>query len=321
MERHDETMRRFPQPVAARLAALLTIGSIVASAAGCGETPTEFNPIARVVGHVNLLGLQVSNLLPLDPENDGVYELWAFDERNSAISMGQFNIGAGGQIVDLDGNPIERFESGATNIADAVSALITVEPPLLADDGIVSGFRLLQGPFDEGVARLSVPAPQGTAEASGAYRVFTPTDGPGTNENSGAWAVAADGTPLLSLPALNQLFRFEAFVILAGMPVSMGFITSDDQADSGNPFSGPQAAPTVPGEDFLVDPPDGLAFPTDLSGVRLVITLEPNSADVVGVPTQLVVLAATLPPGLVGGEIVDLVNRAGSFPTGTAVMF
>ena len=37
--------------------------------------------------------------------------------------------------------------------------------------------------------------------------------------------------------------------------------------------------PNYPGEDFLVNAPDGLEFPTDLRGAAVVISIEPSPDD------------------------------------------
>jgi hypothetical protein len=38
-------------------------------------------------------------------------------------------------------------------------------------------------------------------------------------------------------------------------------------------------------------------------------------------PSQLVVLEAFLPVGLVGGETITMTNRTAEFPTGTVIQF
>ena len=61
-------------------------------------------------------------------------------------------------------------------------------------------------------------------------------------------------------------------------------------------------------------------FPTDLSSTRVTISLEGRFNDVVS-RSQLVVLEALLPGGLMPNQTVSYVNLADSFPTGTAVLY
>ena len=286
---------------------------------GCGRTPTEFSPLVRAVGEVRGVLLRFNGLTPLEA-SVGIYEAWALLARSQSRSLGRFRVDASGQLFDEGGAPIQNFGTDDANLRDALGIVITIEPP---EDGAperLSGFQILQGPFIEGVANLTVPAPAEITSAIGSYRVFTPTDGPGTNETSGLWALGADDSPSLSLPQVTQAFRYEAFVVINGIAASMGRIAGTAAPDSGNPFSGEQPAPQVPGEDFLFNAPAGLNFPVDLSRSRVLLTLEPTVDDTAG-PSQLVVLETILPGRLGGEEIVALLNVAAQFPTGRAVLF
>ena len=129
-----------------------------------------------------------------------------------------------------------------------------------------------------------------------------------------------DGEPLLQLPALNNIFSWEHYMVIDGQTLSMGRFRSPDLADFINPFSGSLPAPPFPGEDFLFNAPSGIVFPADLAGAHLLLTLEPTFDDTAE-PSQLVVLEAFLPGGLQGGEIIELINRTADFPTGTAAIF
>ncbi|PHN99368.1 hypothetical protein CSC82_34410, partial [Rhodobacteraceae bacterium 4F10] len=68
-----------------------------------------------------------------------------------------------------------------------------------------------------------------------------------------------------------------------GVPVTTGKFTKLAATDEFDGFSGPMDLPVpngadgfFPGEDFLVNAPDGVTFPTDLRGSTIVITVEPN---------------------------------------------
>lgn len=312
-------MRASPDRAAVLLAATAAL-TLALSVGACTDTPTEFSPLVRAVGDVRTVALRFENMATLTP-TDGIYEAFALLERNDVASLGRFNVDAAGRPVDADGNPIEIFESDV-NLLNALGILVTIEPPNDTDAN-PSGFSLLQGPFADGVARLTVPGPSDLGNAGGAYRIFSPTDGPGTNETSGAWAVAADGSALLGLPEATRGFTYEAFVITAtGRALTMARFDDPEGPDLNNPFSGPEPAPQFPGEDFVANAPEGIQFPLDLSGLRILVTLEARAPGAgVADPSQLVVLEGIVPGSLSGGDLVTLVNRAASFPTGSAVIF
>jgi hypothetical protein len=125
----------------------------------------------------------------------------------------------------------------------------------------------------------------------------------------------------MTLADINNIYMYEHFVVINGMPVTMGRFRTTNTKDLRNPWSGPlnSEAPAVPGEDFLANAPAGLTFPADLSGSQLLVTLEALYDDRVE-PSQLVVLEGTLPT-VVGGEIIQLANQTANFPTGTAVIY
>jgi hypothetical protein len=76
--------------------------------------------------------------------------------------------------------------------------------------------------------------------------------------------------------------------------------------------------PPFPGEDFLVNAPSGLTFPTDLSGTTQVISIEPDP-DNSSAPFLLKPLVATVPsPAMDHVTYAMSSNVANSFPTGTA---
>jgi len=284
---------------------------------GCGETPRQFNPLPAAFGDLRGLAIGFEGLLPLSVD-EGRYALWINLENRDVIGLGPFNVNSDGRPINPNGELIQRFTADR-NLFSAVSVLITIA--LGGVPGESPGqAAILQGPFLNGVAELSVPAPLFIGEAAGSYRVFTPTNGPDTDEGSGVWSVDFDGEPLLQLPPLNNIYSWEHYMVIDGQTLSMGRFRSPDLPDFINLFSGPLPAPPFPGEDFLVNAPSGIVFPADLAGAHLLLTLEPVFDDTID-PSQLVVLEAFLPGGLEGGEIIGLTNRTADFPTGTAAIF
>jgi hypothetical protein len=290
---------------------------LVFATQACGNTPRQFNPLPAALGDLRGLALGFEGLLPLRDE-EGRYAVWVSLDNRDIVGLGPFNVDDAGRPINPNGEVIERFTADR-NLFSAVSVLITIEPGGLP--GATPGqAAILQGPFIDGVAQLSVPAPILVDQIRGSYRVFTPTDGPDTNEGSGVWAVSVDDEPLLALPPLNNVYAWEHYMIINGQTLTMGRFLTPTAADFANPFSGPEPAPEFPGEDFLVNAPAGLDFPADLGGARLLLTLEPRLNDTAD-PSQLVVLEAILPAGLQGGEIIEMTNRTADFPTGTAVIY
>jgi len=290
----------------------------VALLPACGDPPVVPSPLPRALGDVRGVIAVFEGLRTL-PEEVGIYGLWISSTDKTGF-LGTFNINASGQTVDSNGNLIERFTTPDVNLANALSVVVTIELNT-SNPETPSGNVILQGPFDEGVARLRVPIPEAINSAAGTYRVFTPTDGPNTNEASGVWAIDAEGNPTLDLPEATAGYVYEHFIFIEGREIIMGRFNVTDELDSVNAYIDDLfPPPEVPGDDFLRNDPAGLTFPTNLGGSRLIVTLEPRILDNIH-PSQLVVLEATLPLGLVGGETITMFNRTTNFPTGTVIQF
>jgi len=283
----------------------------------CGDTPRQFNPLPTALGDLRGVALGFERLESL-ADSQGGYVAWLNLENRDIIGLGTFDVNSDGRPINSNGEVIERFTAGES-LFSAVSVVITIETGGQA--GVAPlGVAILQGPFINGVAQLSVPAPLLIEESFGAYRVFTPTDGPDTNEGSGVWATSEEGGPLLGLPPLNSIYSYEHYMIIDGQTLTMGRFTSPILPDFICRFCGPLDEPLYPGEDFLFNAPPGLTFPADLSGATLLVTLEPILADSAD-PSQLVVLEAVLPAGVQGGEVITLTNQTANFPIGTAAIF
>jgi hypothetical protein len=154
--------------------------------------------------------------------------------------------------------------------------------------------------------------------AAGSYILATPTNGMDTNEKSGVWFLnpAAGPGPSLTLPVLPSSWKYEGWAVFNNKPVTTGKFTMSSGADEAAPFSGPMPGPPFPGEDYLMNPPAGLLFPTDLSGDRIVITIEPNP-DNSPEPFPLRVLSADVAMNAMDHVSYQLMNNANQFPAGT----
>ncbi len=281
----------------------------------CDDDPTE--------PEVMTLALSFSGLEPL--ANGFHYEGWAIIN-GAAVTTGKFNVASGGGLVTVDGSAIAggAFDTGV-DLEDAAAIVITIEPAGDTDD-IPASTHILAGPVSGGGANLA--AADGAAlgsdflGATGDYILATPTDGAETNENSGIWFLRlAGGGPAvgLDLPTLPGGWAYEGWVVIDGTPVTTGRFTAVDAADFSAPFSGMEAGPPFPGEDFLMNAPAGLTFPTDLAGTTAVISVEPEPDDSPA-PFTLKPLAGGVPANAMDHQTYALGNNAAGFPTGTAVI-
>jgi hypothetical protein len=110
--------------------------------------------------------------------------------------------------------------------------------------------------------------------------------------------------------------------VIDGQPVTTGTFTKVAATDDSDPFSGSMALPDVngtdgffPGEDFLMNAPIGLNFPTDIAGGMAVISIEPhpdNSSN----PFTLKPLVQPIPAAAEDHTVYDMGQNL-TFPTGT----
>ena len=105
--------------------------------------------------------------------------------------------------------------------------------------------------------------------------------------------------------------------MIDGMPISTGRFSSDGPADLSAVYSGPEGGPPFPGEDFLINAPDGLDFPVELGGAIAVISVEPSPDDAAG-PFTLKPLLGEIPVGARDHVNYTLDNNAQGFPSGKA---
>jgi hypothetical protein len=104
---------------------IILVAVIYYSCDDSGVLPSDV-PRGRIV-------LTQKNLKHIDPNIDGVYELWLrIDSLGSVInySLGRFNINTSGNITDTSGGYIEfKFQGDTNSLGFSTDAFITVEPP------------------------------------------------------------------------------------------------------------------------------------------------------------------------------------------------
>ena len=261
------------------------------------------------------LRLEVSGLENLG--SDFVYEGWIL-VHDTFVSTGRFSVYDGGYSSG-------EFTVDRTDLANATAYMISVEPNPDTDT-TPSETRILAGSFDSDIANLTVEDTLAIGNnfesAAGTYILATPTNGPDTDELSGVWWFTAPGgvqTPGLSLPVLPSGWNYEGWAIIDDEFVSTGKFTNPDGPDDSAPYSSTQfQAPPFPGEDFLMNAPDDLIFPTNLSGQELVISVEPNPDNSEG-PFSIRPLVANIPLTAADHTPYSMANEASdNNPVGTA---
>jgi hypothetical protein len=253
------------------------------------------------------------------------YEGWAITP-GGPVSTGKFNVGAGGSLVAVGGGAIANGEFATkVDLGTATAIAISIEPP--GDvDAIPAAAKVLSGTLTGGVASLRVGGDKALGNdfmtAAGRFILATPTDGMNNNENSGIWFLdLVGGTPRqsLTLPTLPAGWIYEGWVVINGRPVTTGTFASGSGADNAKPYSGTMAGPPFPGEDFIMNAPAGLTFPTNLAGGMAVISIEPVPDDSPA-PFTLKPLLGAIPAGAQAFTAYSLGLNLASFPSGTATV-
>jgi hypothetical protein len=286
---------------------------------GCSkeESPTQ-NPATNATLKLNITGLEDLGssaryegwiIVPALPKSNGVAE-------DTPISTGVFTVNSSGTLSKTE------FEVDATNLASATAFVLTIEPNPDSDPN-PSAVHILAGDFSGNTSTVTVDHPAALGDdftsSTGTYILATPTDGAMTNENSGIWFLdLGSGSPAqgLFLPTLPNGWEYEGWTVINGMPVTTGTFTSATVIDDADPYSSTMPGPPFPGEDFLVNAPAGLTFPTDIAGGVAVISIEPdpdNSSN----PFTLKPLVGDIPMNATDHLNYNMNTNLSSFPTGT----
>lgn len=243
---------------------------------------------------------------------DYLYEGWVIVD-GSPVSTGTFAVDDNGGLSQT------QFTMDSQMLATATKFVLSIEPnpdpsPSPADT------KLFVGDFNGNTATLGT----GTVAPSfdvvlGKFIIAAPT-GTGADEEkySGVWFLDnSSGSQIagLELPELEAGWKYEGWVVIDGVPVTTGTFVSVSGSDEAAPFSGSNPGPMYPGEDFLLNAPQSLQFPTDVRGKTAVISIEPfpdNNA----APFTLKPLAGMIAIDAMGVQQIES-NVSASFPTGS----
>ncbi|MBE0391238.1 hypothetical protein HNQ02_002885 [Flavobacterium sp. 7E] len=243
------------------------------------------------------------------------YEGWII-ANGQPVSTGVFTVSSDGTMSKTS------FTVASADLDIATKFILTIEP-FPDTDPAPAKTHLLAGDFSSNSATLTIGAPEALGNdflsAKGSYVLATPSDDDDTNEKSGLWFLGTlPPTAGLELPTLPEGWKYEGWAVIDGVPVTTGTFTSVSGVDDFSGFSGALGTPPFPGEDFLVNAPTGVTFPTDLSGKTAVISIEPfpdNSTK----PFLLKPLVGSIPAAALDHTVYTMSNNAkASAATGTA---
>lgn len=284
------------------LFSLLVLGLAFASCDDSDDTP-KFKDLT-----LNISGLE-------DLGNDYMYEGWII-VNGSPVTTGRFSVDGSGMLSQTS------FNLNYEDITAASTFVLTIEPAV-GDDPAPSSVHILAGDFSGNSGNLSIShaAALGNdfSSSAGKYILATPTDGSMNNENSGIWFLdLTSGSPAvgLTLPTLPAGWKYEGWAVIDGVPVTTGTFTDAIVADDFDGFSSTaNAGPPFPGEDFIMNAPSGLTFPTDLAGGTAVISIEPDPDNSPN-PFLLKPLVGGISAAAIDHTTYDMGQNL-NFPTGT----
>jgi hypothetical protein len=292
-----------------RMIMLILIGLFLISACKKEDDPAEPGTTMKSI-MLNLNGLE-------DLGSDYVYEGWLI-VNGAPVSTGTFTVNSSGNLSQT------TFELAATDVDNATTFVLSIEPANDPDPA-PAATKMMAGDFSGNNAQVTTSLVGDFSNAAGKYILATPTNGPDSDENSGIWFLdLATGSPTvgLDLPTLPDGWKYEGWVVIDGQPVTSGTFINVAATDDADPFSGDMKLPDVngmdgffPGEDYLMNAPAGLTFPTDLAGGTAVISVEPypdNSPN----PFTLKPLVHNIPASAQDHVVYDMGQNL-NFPTGT----
>lgn len=263
------------------------------------------------------ISLSFTNLA--DPGEDH-YEGWLIVD-GSPVSTGKFTVDSTGKLMDLDGKAITSFSVNGVDLDKATKFVLSLE--LKGDtDSTPNSIKPLAGDLssDKTSATLMQNTGADFSAISGKYILATPTDGADTNENSGIWFLSLEsGSPAagLVLPDLTGSdWTYEGWVVINGVPVTSGTFDKGDDFDNFDGFSSTMDGPPFPGEDYLVNAPSGLTFPTDLAGMKTVISVEPRM-DNSAAPFMFKPLVGDIASTATDHMTYDMMDMSANLPTGS----
>jgi hypothetical protein len=303
----------------------LTALAAVLVLTGCGGDDSIWEPRGS-----SLVTLSFENLKPLSGGLN--YQGWVVENRPTGYwgsPLGMFNIDESGQLVDPSTGEVisGTFEAGL-DAEDVFGVQVSVENSSTQVSQPSATF-ILGGTVVTGTADLGqvhwLAMNLDFTEIAGSYFLGTPTDDLNDNELSGVWfGDTTSGDPIqgLFLPEAPNGWDYEGWVVIGEDTLSTGKFFDPNIADTTNLYGGISGEYGFPGQDFLENAPEGMVFPTDLSGAPIFVTLEPwEEYDVEPLsPFNFLFLSATIPADATAGTTYTMTSLFNVFPRGTATV-
>jgi hypothetical protein len=162
------------------------------------------------------------------------YEGWAIVD-GAPLTTGKFNVNAAGNLVDLNGNEITNGTFIVAEDLSAATAIVITIEPAGDTDTVPAATKYLGGDIANNSATLTPAHPAALGDdflaSTGKYILATPTDGAGSNENSGIWFLdPASNSLQITVSGLTPLangFHYEGWAIVGGAPVTTGKFNVD----------------------------------------------------------------------------------------------
>ena len=240
---------------------------------------------------------------------------------DSMTYVGWFNKEVNGvkiytKVFVMDANPNGsinyKSEKPLQQLQEAQEFNLTTEEKSVSNDSalVPSSRMLLAGRFSEAASNLTIGSSAiDFANQRAVFTLATPTDGSATNELSGVWFVDSLSTNIvagLDLPLLYEGWIYEGWIQINGQYLSTGRFSDPNSADLYTAFSDSLAGYPFPGEDFLLNAPSGLTFPTDLSNAKVEVSIEYNDGKTSGTEPFIKIFEATLPASAQSGVSYSL---------------
>lgn len=259
--------------------------------AGCDSGDVVEQKVAQVQVRLEIEGLPVLH-------NGFQYRVWARKGFEWLFTEG-FNKAANGGYVNGAGQFVQNSLVFEDDISEADLILVTIESKAGAGEE-PTGSIVLAGDIVNSVAQMStghrLALETSFASAAGSVMLFNNTIGAAPTDISGVWFASNAGgstTASLSLPALPEEWIYEGWVDVGGTLLSTGTFSDPARTDDHRRYSDSDT-PMFPGEDFLINAPDGVTFPLNPAGGTVLVTVEPVPDDRPE-PFGITVLTGTIP--------------------------
>ena len=244
--------------------------------AGCDGGDVVEQKVAQVQVRIEIEDLPVLH-------NGFQYRVWARRGFEYLATEG-FNKAPNGGYLNGAGQFVQNSFVFEDDISEADLIVLSIESKAGAGEE-PSGSIIMAGEVVNSVAQMSTAhrLALGTsfASAAGSFMLFNNTIGAAPTDISGVWFASNAGgstTGSLSLPELPAEWVYEGWVNVGGTMLSTGTFSRTDRNDDNRRYS-ESDTPQFPGEDFLIDAPQGVTFPLNPSGGTVMVTVEPVPDD------------------------------------------